>query len=205
MKQSLRLATISGIKVSVHWTFLLLILWVIVSTYIRTKNMNNSMMMVIFILALFVCVVLHEFGHALTAKSFGIKTRSIVLLPIGGVAQIEELPEKPSQELWIAFAGPAVNVVIAGILYALMYILRLTPTLSEPLTLNQSNFMFYLFSANFALALFNLIPAFPMDGGRVLRAILSFSMNRDKATQISTFIGQVAAVAFVFLGLFYNP
>ncbi len=201
----MKLTTISGIKVSVHWTFLLLILWVIFSTYQQTHSMNEAGIMVVFILTLFVCVVLHEFGHALTAKSFGIKTRSIVLLPIGGVAQMEQVPEKPSQELLIAFAGPAVNVVIAGILYAFILAFKLFPSAGAPVIITSENFLFYLFSANFLLAAFNLIPAFPMDGGRVLRAILSFWMNRDRATRISAFIGQMIAVVFVFTGLFYNP
>src|ERR1051326_3193539 len=173
MKSSWRLATISGIKVSVHWTFFLLLLWVLFSTYQQTKNFDQAGIMVLFILAIFVCVVLHEFGHALMAKSFGIKTKSITLLPIGGIAQMEQFPEKPSQELLIAFAGPAVNIVIAGIFYLVMFSMKLVPSVSQPISISGNNFLFYLFSSNIALAIFNLIPAFPMDGGRVLRAILS--------------------------------
>lgn len=201
----MKIANISGIKVSVHWTFFLLILWIVISSYMQSRDASVVGITLLFVLSLFVCVVLHELGHALTAKTFGIRTLNIILLPIGGIAQMKKMPEKPSQELLIAFAGPAVNVAIAGLLYIAVLLLGLAPAVDVQMNISSSNFIFLLFSANLILAVFNLIPAFPMDGGRVLRAILAFNMNRDKATRIAAYIGQFIAVAFIFLGLFYNP
>lgn len=160
---------------------------------------------VVFILVLFACVLLHEFGHALTGKRYGVTTKNIVLLPIGGVANMEKMPEKPVEELWVALAGPAVNLVIAVVLF---FILRQTGGMPNLLDMDaqmsSSNFLFNLFLVNVILALFNLIPAFPMDGGRVLRALLAMKYERAKATEIAARTGQFLAIGFVFLGMFSN-
>lgn len=162
---------------------------------------------VLFILALFLCVVLHEFGHALMARRFGIKTKDITLYPIGGIASLEKMPDKPGQELLVALAGPAVNIVIAVILWFYLNASGQIPdisAMSNAHNMLEIPFLWGLFVANIVLAVFNLIPAFPMDGGRALRAILAFSLNRNKATQIAAGVGQFLAIMFVFLGFFYN-
>jgi len=210
MKGFLRLGKVAGIQLEVHWTFALLLIW---AGFIEFQNSGNFERVAVnqgFILVLMACVVLHELGHALTARKFGIKTRRIILLPIGGVATLDKMPEKPGQELLVALAGPAVNVVIA-ILLSLIIPLKsyfnfdnvvVEEMLYAP---NWQNFLFYLFIANVMLVVFNLIPAFPMDGGRVLRALLSFKMSRVVATNIAASIGQVLAVVFFILGFFVNP
>jgi Zn-dependent protease/CBS domain-containing protein len=162
-----------------------------------------------FILALFVCVVLHEFGHALTAKRYGIGTRSITLLPIGGVASLKEVPEDPKAEFMVAIAGPAVNVLIAMVLFLFVpvesFLVQDPEIIQEELSgITNNNFMFYLFSANVALVLFNMLPAFPLDGGRVLRALLSIKMGRVRATQAAASLGKLLAITFFLIGLFYN-
>ena len=149
--------------------------------------------------SVFVCVVLHELGHALVAKAYGVKTRDITLYPIGGVATLESRP-KPYQELWIALAGPAVNVVIAAIVFV-VYLLVYGSTPSLAKGWDGSNYLEGLFAVNVILPLFNMIPAFPMDGGRVLRSILALTMPEVKATRIAGSIGQVMAIALGFYGL----
>jgi Zn-dependent protease/predicted transcriptional regulator len=204
MKYSLSLGKISGIKVEIHWTFLILIIWVIFSGLKTQLSPDQIMWSVFFVLAIFLCVILHELGHALAAKKFNIKTTSITLLPIGGLAQMESIPEKPKEELIIAFAGPAVNVVIAAILYPI------TGLFAEDfkelsITVQSDNFLIALMSVNVWLALFNLIPAFPMDGGRVFRALLSFKLGHVAATRIAASVGQMLGIGFVLFGFFYNP
>jgi len=197
----------SGIKVYIHSTFAILIGWIFFMYARAGHGWLADLWGVVFILALFTCVVLHEFGHALTAKRFNIKTRDITIYPIGGIASLERLPEKPGQELLVAFAGPAVNIVIAFLLWIYMQSTGTMPDLETlKSTAYQQNppFVFNLFATNIALVVFNLIPAFPMDGGRVLRALLAFKMNRSKATRIAATIGQVLAGVFVFFGIFYN-
>lgn len=206
MKWSLNLGKVAGIKLTVHWTFIILIGWVFFMHYRMGHDMQQALIGVVFILALFVCVTLHELGHALTAKRFNIITQSITLLPIGGLAKMEKMPEKPIQELWVAIAGPLVNVVIAILLYVYLTISNSIPPLIdiEHMQLQGTGFWFNLLIANVILALFNLIPAFPMDGGRVLRAILAFKLDRGKATKIAATIGQLLAISFVFFGFFSN-
>jgi Zn-dependent protease len=152
----------------------------------------------------FLCVVLHEFGHALTAKRYGIRTRDIILLPVGGVARLQRLPTNPLQELWVALAGPAVNVVIAvGLFIGLKVTASFEPM--QMLTVTTGPFIERIMAVNLFLAAFNLLPAFPMDGGRVLRAVLATRKEYSRATQIAASIGQGMAVFFGFIGLFYNP
>ena len=204
MKWSIRLGTAFGIPVFMHLTFLLLLAWVGISHWIQSKSLDAAFAGILFVIAIFACVVLHEFGHALTARRYGIKTRDVTLLPIGGVARLERMPEKPLEELRVALAGPAVNVVIAA---ALAVWLGLTGRM-EPvgrLSVTGGPFLQQLLSVNIFLALFNLVPAFPMDGGRVLRAILATRMEYTRATHIAATIGQTVAFIFGFIGLFYSP
>src|SRR5437867_7707639 len=157
-----------------------------------------------FIVALFASVLLHEFGHALTARRFGIRTRNITLLPIGGIAQLEGLPAEPKQELAVALAGPAVNAVIAvGLFLFLRAVGEMAPL--ENLALTQGALLERVKLANITLMFFNLLPAFPMDGGRALRAILKFWTNHVRATQIAATVGQFFALIFGFIGLLVNP
>ena len=210
MKGALSLGKVAGIKIEVHWTFTLLLIWVVYLDMRRGGNLNSALMNVSLILFLFLCVVLHELGHALTARKFNIGTKKITLLPIGGVASLEKMPEKPQQELLVALAGPAVNVVIALLLLLIVplktYLGMDAENLEQLLTAPSINtLLFYLLIANIMLVAFNLIPAFPMDGGRVLRALLAFRMSRVKATDIAATLGQTLAVIFFVMGLFFNP
>lgn len=205
MKFSLYLGKYSGIKVFIHWTFSLLLLWIIISNVTAGTPWIDTGWTLIFVLLIFVCVVLHEFGHALTAQRYGIQTRDIILLPIGGLARLERLPEDPKQELKVALAGPLVNVGLFLLLSIVVSLTGFDMELLDEVNLNGKSIWLFLASANLFLALFNLLPAFPMDGGRVLRALLSTGMSRIKATEISGGIGQVMAIAFVFFGLFNNP
>jgi Zn-dependent protease/CBS domain-containing protein len=203
MKWQWKLGTIAGIDVYIHATFMLLIAWVGYSHWLENQNWSEVFSGILFILALFACVVLHEYGHALTARKYGIKTRDITIYPIGGVARLERMPEKPIEELWVALMGPAVNVVIAGGLFAYLYLTSNLVPLSE-LTIASGSFLERLMIINVTLMLFNLIPAFPMDGGRVLRALLAMRMDYVKATQIAASIGQGLALLFGLFGLFGN-
>lgn len=204
MKWQWKLGRFAGIDVYVHATFLLLIGWVGVSHWIEHQSWGEVFNGILFILALFACVVLHEYGHALTARKYGIKTRDITLYPIGGVARLERMPEKPIEELWVALMGPAVNVVIAAGLFAYLFLTNSLVPLNQ-LTVASGSFLERLMTVNISLVLFNLIPAFPMDGGRVLRAILAMRMDYVRATQIAASIGQGMAFLLGFWGLFNNP
>ena len=210
MKGSLVLGTVGGIKIVIHWTFTLLLAWVVFSTLKQGGNTAMAIFNIVLVLVLFFCVVLHEFGHARMARRFGIDTRSITLLPIGGVAALEKMPEKPREELAVALAGPAVNVLISLLLLLVVPIRKysgFTEEQWEQFFTNPSldTFLVYLLMANILLVVFNLIPAFPMDGGRVLRAILGFSYNRAKATEIAARLGQGVSLLFLMLGLLFNP
>ena len=204
MKWSWTLGTFAGIPVNVHATFLLLLIWIAASHWIQSRNLAAVLAGVAFTVAIFVCVTLHEYGHALMARRFGIRTKDITLLPIGGLARLEKMAEKPREELWIALAGPAVNVLIAA---ALAGFLLLSGHL-EPMArlgIASGGFVEGLFFANVFLTAFNLIPAFPMDGGRVLRAILATRGDYIRATRTAASIGQGLAFVFGFCGLFTNP
>ena len=203
MKWQWKLGNFAGIDVYVHATFLLLIGWVGYSHWLEHQNWGQVFNGILFILALFGCVILHEYGHALTARKYGIKTRDITISPIGGVARLERMPEKPIEELWVALMGPVVNVVIAAGLFAYLYLTSSLVPLNE-LTVASGSFLERLMTVNISLVLFNLIPAFPMDGGRVLRALLAMRMDYVKATQIAANIGQGMALLFGLIGLFGN-
>jgi Zn-dependent protease len=204
MKWATKVGTFAGISVYVHTTFLMLIAWVAFAHWQTGHSVSAAVQGVAFVLALFGCVVLHEFGHALTAKRFGIKTRDITLLPIGGLARLERMPDDPRQELWVALAGPAVNVVIA---VALFVVLPVTGTFAplSTLSVTSGSFLERLMIVNVFLVAFNMLPAFPMDGGRVLRALLAIRMDYTRATQLAANIGQGMALAFGLIGLFTNP
>jgi Zn-dependent protease len=204
MKWSTRIGRFAGIDVYVHATFVILIGWVALAHWRTGHNAAAAVEGVAFVLALFACVVLHEFGHALTARRFGIKTRDITLLPIGGLARLERMPDDPRQELWVALAGPAVNVVIALALFAGLQVTgRWAPV--ETLGIGGGSFVERLMVVNASLVGFNMLPAFPMDGGRVLRAVLAIRMDYTRATQIAANIGQGMAFVFGLLGLLFNP
>jgi len=204
MKWSWKIGRLAGVELRIHATFLLLLGWVGASHWLRGQSLDSALAGVGFILALFACVLLHELGHALAARKYGIGTRNITLLPIGGVARLERMPEKPGQELWVALAGPAVNVVIAAVLFAWLILTHSLAPLGE-IGVAAGPFVERLWLANMWLVLFNLIPAFPMDGGRVLRAVLASRMEYVKATQIAAGVGQALAFVFGFIGLFANP
>ena len=204
MKWSWRIGRFAGIDVYIHTTFLLLVAFFGFTYWQQTRTLSGTLEGIAFLLALFLSVVLHEYGHALTARRYGIKTRDITLLPIGGVARLERMPDKPLQELWVALAGPAVNVVIAGALFAGLWFGGHWQPLSS-LSTASGNLFERLLVANVFLVLFNLLPAFPMDGGRVLRSLLAMRMPYARATRIAARIGQGMAVIFGFAGLFGNP
>jgi Zn-dependent protease/CBS domain-containing protein len=204
MRWSWKIGRFAGIDVYIHATFLLLIAWVIGVHWIADHSFQGAGSGVLFILVLFACVVFHEFGHALTARHYGIPTKDITLLPIGGVSRFERLPDKPRQEFWVSLAGPLVNVVIGiALLIALFFAGGFRPVTN--LTLSNGPFLERMMIANFGLAVFNVIPAFPMDGGRILRALLSTRMDHVHATQAAAAIGQGLALIFGLLGLFYDP
>ncbi|HUG34706.1 MAG TPA: site-2 protease family protein [Anaerolineales bacterium] len=204
MKWQWKLGRFLGIDVYIHATFVLLIGWVGYSHWLEHRSLAEVMNGVLFILALFLCVILHEYGHALTARKYGIKTRDITLYPIGGVARLERMPDRPVEELWVALMGPAVNVVIAAGLFAYLFFSRSLVPINE-LTIASGSFLARLMAVNIYLVLFNLIPAFPMDGGRVLRALLAMRLEYVRATQIAANIGQGFAFLLGFIGLFSNP
>jgi Zn-dependent protease len=204
MKWSYKIGTLLGIELRIHVTFLLLLGWVGAVHWMAGKSVDAAWNGVAFILALFGCVLLHELGHSLAARKYGIPTRDITLLPIGGVARLERMPEKPAQELMVALAGPAVNVVLAAVLFVWLSVTNGWGPLSR-LNVASGPFLERLLVANVWLVLFNLIPAFPMDGGRVLRAVLASRMQYVRATQIAAGIGQGLALVFGLIGLFGNP
>ncbi len=204
MRWSIRLGRIAGIALYMHLTFLLLLLWVGVSYYLVARSWADAVSGIVFILILFGIVVLHELGHALAARRFGIRTRDITLLPIGGVARLERMPEDPRQELVVALAGPAVNVALAAALGLWLLLVSRGP-FPAAVFLVGGELLPRLFWVNVGLAAFNLLPAFPMDGGRVLRALLALRMPYPQATHIAASVGQALAFGLGFLGLFTNP
>jgi Zn-dependent protease len=204
MKWSWKLGEFAGIAVNIHATFLLIILWIVSVTWTAESTWLDIVNAVIFILALFACVLLHEFGHALAARRFGIHTRDITLYPIGGVARLERMPEKPLQELWVAIAGPLVNVGIAALLFGWLYLSASVMPI-DGVGIREGNMAERLMVINIFLVLFNLIPAFPMDGGRVLRALLAMKLPFERATRIASYVGQAMAMIFGVWGIFNNP
>lgn len=203
MSGSWKIGRLAGIDIYMHWTFLLLIAWIVFFYWLRA-SLVEALFAVVFVLTIFACVVLHELGHALMARRYGVPTRDITLLPIGGVARLQRIPEHPLEELAVAVAGPAVNVVIAGVLAVLLAgfagtdALRLTLLGQSPLS---ETFFQHLMWVNIFLVAFNVLPAFPMDGGRVLRALLATRMEYTKATNIAASVGQFMAILFAIAGI----
>lgn len=198
MRWSFRLGRIAGIPIQCHVTFLLLLAWFAIQLGLFTGQIGRALVGLVGLVLTFACVLLHELGHALAARRYGIRTRDITLLPIGGLARLERMPEKPSQELVVALAGPAVNVVIALALFPLL------PRPVRPIIdmLMQGSLLENLVAVNVWMLLFNLIPAFPMDGGRVLRALLATRLSYARATRIASGVGQFVAVLFGAVGVF---
>ena len=201
---SLRLGTLAGIPVNVHVTFGLLLAWVVLSHVIQGHGLLSAASGLLLVVSIFGCVVLHELSHALVARRFGIGTREITLLPIGGVARLERMPERPSQELAVALVGPATSFAIAGVLFLVLWLLG-GPVDLERLRLVGGPFLTKLMWINVGLATFNLLPAFPMDGGRVLRAALAMRLGRHRATEWAARVGQGMAVLFAIVGVLSNP
>jgi Zn-dependent protease len=203
MRWSIDLGSIAGTAIRVHVTFLLFLAFIGILAY-RANGPEAAWDTLAFIVLIFVCVLAHEFGHVLMARRFGAKTRDVTLFPIGGVANIERVPEKPSQEILVSLAGPFVNLVIA-----LGLMLWLGNSLTEVdfnnIGNSQASLLLRVAVANLILMSFNLLPAFPMDGGRVLRALLALKWSRARATKIAASIGQIFAFGLGFLGLFGNP
>ena len=206
MRGAMQLVKVAGIAVRVHWTFGLLILWVIYASLAAGVGLGGTVLSVSIVGIVFLCVVLHEYGHALTARRYGVKTRDIILSPIGGIARLEYIPEKPLQEIVIAIAGPAVNLIIATVLlliaaFATPYWVDLTSpqfwgwNYAQPLII-------IIAKINLILLVFNLTPAFPMDGGRVLRAALAIPYGRLRATVFAGRLGQAIGMMLLAAGMF---
>lgn len=202
MRWSLHIGTIAGTAVRIHVTFVMFLAWIVAAGYAAGKG-DEAKTTLIFVVLIFACVLLHEFGHIFTARAFGVKTPDVTLLPIGGVARLEKIPEEPMQEFLIALAGPIVNIVIAVAL--VLAGAQLNPTALASVDSASVPLIDRLAMVNLFLAAFNLIPAFPMDGGRVLRALLASQMGFVRATAIAASIGQGLAFLLGFIGLLYNP
>ncbi|MDQ0304420.1 site-2 protease family protein [Ancylobacter polymorphus] len=203
MAWSLTVGYVYGTAVRIHVTFLLFLAWIWVAYYQR-GGAGAAWDGVAFVALLFLCVLLHEFGHIFAARRYGVKTPEVTLWPFGGIARLERIPEKPSEELVVALAGPAVNVVIAAVLLLLLggnVGMEHIESIENP----QVSLLAKLAAANIFLVVFNLIPAFPMDGGRVLRALLAMRMSHAQATQTAASIGQGLAIGLGVLGIFGNP
>ena len=203
MGKSWRIATIAGIPVLLHWTLGLFVMFLVWFAYQWSHEIQVGYF-ISFIACLFLCILLHEFGHSLTAKRFGVRTKDIILSPIGGLARLENIPDNPIQELKITINGPMVNLAIAGSLALLIYILGLSydPGLQENPKIYKENFLALLMYMNIGVFMFNLIPAFPMDGGRILRSLLSTRIGRTRATYWASLIGKVIAILFVLVAVF---
>ena len=184
---SLRIGSIAGIPIRVHLTFVLFLAWIVMAFSMRGLGPSATLTGVALVLCVFAAIVVHELGHALVARRYGIHTRQILLLPIGGVASLERIPDKPAQELAVALVGPAVSFAIAGVLWFV-----------------PGAFANQLMWINAALAVFNLIPAFPMDGGRALRALLAIRMGHLRATTIAAGLGKLIAIGFAIIGIFVS-
>jgi Zn-dependent protease/CBS domain-containing protein len=199
MSWSINIGSIAGTAIRIHITFLLLLAFFFLQGW-AAGNINEGVNSVVFVVLVFACVLAHEFGHIFMARAFGVETPDVTLLPIGGVARLARIPEKPSQEFLIAIAGPLVNVVIAVVLMAVTTT-HLSASHFAAMENPKLSMIDRLAELNLFLAAFNMIPAFPMDGGRVLRALLAIRLGHVRATEIAATIGQWAAFAFGFLGL----
>ncbi len=200
MKWSFKVGSIFGIPIKVHVTFLFLLIFIAIVGGSPAKGLYG----VLFVILVFFCVILHELSHSLVAIHYGHKVRSITLLPIGGMAQMDDIPEDSKQEILISLAGPFSSLAISGLLFIILFLSQVPVSWMDAQSLFEGNMMLNLFWINIFLAGFNIIPAFPMDGGRVLRGVLGIFMDHMKATRIAVFIGQIFAIILFFLGIFYN-
>ncbi len=197
----MRIGTFGGVGVYIHWSFWMLLAFYLISTTVE-QGLWAGLAAVGFIASVFLCVVLHEFGHVAAAAAFGIPTLDITLLPIGGMARLQRMPEKPIQELWIALAGPAVNLAIAALLLPLVALGASSSPIDE-LVDQKMGFIPGMLTVNIVLAVFNLLPAFPMDGGRILRSLIAMRTGYLYATEIAARVGRWMALLFAILGIYY--
>ena len=207
MNWSWKISRVAGIDLKIHVTFLLILAWFGISYYVSGGTMAAALVGIVYLLSVFAFVVLHELGHALTARKFGIQTTDITLLPIGGVARLEKMPDKPSEEFWVAIAGPLVNFIL-GTVFAIGVAVTgglSAQNLASVFSLNSGSLLARFAAVNLFLGAFNLIPAFPMDGGRILRALLASRMPYQRATRTAASVGQGIAFLFGLLGLFFDP
>jgi Zn-dependent protease/predicted transcriptional regulator len=204
MRWSWKVGKVAGIGIYIHATFWLLILFILFINWSHRHSLGTALYGVVFVLVIFGCITLHELGHALAARRFGVETRDITLLPIGGLARLDEMPENPIHELWVALAGPAVNVIIAASLYLVLWRAGAGVNFGQ-FRWFGGNFLNKLMIVNVWLVAFNMIPAFPMDGGRVLRALLTTRMEFLRATRVAARVGQAIACVFALAGLFTDP
>ncbi len=207
MQGALKLFTLARIPVYVHWSFSLLAFFLLYYGWYAQMDGISFLIFLVLFFALFISVILHEYGHALTARHYGVKTRDIILLPIGGLARLEELPKKPLQEFVVAAAGPVVNLLIAGLLGIILWLeyngeIGRIFSSRGTLILRWHRVIPMLFVLNLSLAIMNLVPAFPLDGGRMLRAALAIKLGRLKATQIASYLGQGFSVFLVGYGIY---
>lgn len=203
-----RLLTLAGIPIKIHWTFSLLLAWLGYVVYSEGLAYSQAMFFFLLILGLFTCVIAHEYGHALVARRYGIPTRDIFILPIGGLARLEYLPPEPKKEMIIAIAGPLVNLLIALLLSSILWVtgeisfwkdIRSFDDLLRP-----HGLLFALLFLNLMLFLFNLIPAYPMDGGRIVRSMLSIYYGKRKATIWVSYLAQVIGIVFFLVGTYWT-
>ena len=203
MRWSLTVGSIAGTAIRIHITFLLFLVW-LGTVYYRQGGAEAAWQGTIFVVLIFLCVLLHELGHVFAGRRYGVKTSNVTLWPFGGIASMERMPEKPREELIVALAGPAVNVAIAGVL--LLWLgSRFDPANLAKIEDPAISIAVKLAGINIILVLFNMLPAFPMDGGRVLRALLAMRMGNARATELAATIGQGFAIVFAVLGILYNP
>lgn len=208
MGRGFKLFSYRGIPVFIHWSFGLILFYILYIAYTSHLDLLGTSWLTLTFLTFFGCVILHEFGHALMARRFGISTKDIVLTPIGGVARLLRMPKRPIQEFYVAIAGPAVNIFIAIILALLMF--NSIPELInryDPIDINRlsiKEFFFIILVGNVFLALFNLLPAFPMDGGRILRALLAVRLSRKNATKWASWVGRLFALGFIAYGVYQS-
>jgi Zn-dependent protease/CBS domain-containing protein len=198
------LGRIAGIPIRMHLTLLLFLAWIASTYMLRGAGLSVTALGIVLVATIFVIIVVHELGHALVARRFGIATRDIMLLPIGGIASLEHMPDKPKQELAVAIVGPLINLALAGLLYIGIVATHGTTRITEATTIGGA-IVTQLMWINIGLAVFNLLPAFPMDGGRVLRALLAMRMGHARATDVAARLGKLFAVFIGIAGLFYNP
>jgi len=203
----LKLATIAGIPIKIHWSFVFTILIIGGIILKHQLNVMTSILLSLFVVILFVLVIMHEYGHALMARRFHIRTKDIIITPIGGIARLEGMPQRPIHELLVAFAGPLVNLFLALIFFCVLYAMEtedffLREKESIEVLTDPVGFIFLIAMMNTILFVFNLIPAYPMDGGRILRSLLSMKMSKAKATIIAANVGRVMAIGFIVFGAY---